>query len=101
MVSELDEGIIVVARNGEVLSANPAAARMLAVDLERLRNERIEKRPHLLYHEDGQALATVDYPLRQALHTARPVRARFTGWNGRTAVRWGQRQRPSIVRRRR
>ena len=71
VVSELDEGIIVVARNGEVLSANPAAARMLAVDLERLRNERIEKRPYLLYHEDGQALATVDYPLRQALHTGK------------------------------
>lgn len=75
LVEELDEGIVVVASNGKVLTANPAAARILGVPLEELRDENFDRRPFRLQREDGRPLAPAEYPLTRSLHDGQPTPA--------------------------
>ncbi|MFA7292558.1 MAG: PAS domain S-box protein [Rhodocyclaceae bacterium] len=67
LVDELDEGIAVVGRDDRVITANPAASRMLDVPLENLLGQSIREHQHRLFHEDGSALAETDYPLYRTL----------------------------------
>jgi len=71
LVDELEEGVLVLAREGAVLSANPAAARMLGVPLEQLRTDGLGPRPYRLFRENGEPLEATDYPLPQVLSTGR------------------------------
>ncbi|MDQ5915557.1 MAG: hypothetical protein QG584_1449 [Pseudomonadota bacterium] len=75
LVEELEEGIVVVDRNGQVVTANPAAARMLAVPLDILRSDTLRSRPYQLYREDGSPLAEADYPLHRTLNQGIPCPA--------------------------
>lgn len=72
LVDELDEGIVVVGRDDLVITANPAASRMLDVPLEKLLGQTIRGRPYRLFREDGSALAEVDYPLYRTLRNGYP-----------------------------
>ncbi len=73
MIHELDEGIVVVARDGRVLTVNPAAARMLGTTVEGLGGQYGSWRAYTLYGEDGVPLPEADYPLRRALATGTPT----------------------------
>lgn len=75
LVEELDEGIVVVAANGKMLTANPAAARILCVPIERLREGNFDRRSFRLQREDGQLLAPAEYPLTRSLDNGLPTPA--------------------------
>ena len=72
LVDELDEGIVVVARDGRVLSANPAAARMLDTPLDSLLDQPLTKLPYTLFRENGSTLDESEYPLRKTFATGQP-----------------------------
>lgn len=75
LVDELEEGIIVINREGSVVTANPAAARMLAVPLETLRSLPVKSRIYRLLREDGTPLSPAEYPLARALTQGLPCPA--------------------------
>ncbi|MBI2305681.1 MAG: PAS domain S-box protein [Rhodocyclales bacterium] len=67
LVDELDEGIIVVDSELCVVTANPAAARMLAVPLDQLRRRPMYDNPYRLLRDEDSPLDPDDYPLHRAL----------------------------------
>lgn len=75
LVNELEEGIVVVDRDGQIITANPAAAEMLFVPLEVLRKSNVRNRSYRLFNEDGTPLADSDYPVYRALRLGTPCPA--------------------------
>lgn len=75
LVNELEEGIVVVDRDGQVITANPAAADMLFMSLEALRKHNVRSRSYRLFREDGTPLEDSDYPAFRALKLGTPCPA--------------------------
>ncbi|HVV13310.1 sensor domain-containing protein [Amycolatopsis sp.] len=67
VVASLDEGVLVVGSNGLLISANPAAERILGVP----ESTMIGSSPHEwpIYDESGQRLSTSEYPSSQVRRT--------------------------------
>ncbi|AXF23879.1 bifunctional diguanylate cyclase/phosphodiesterase [Burkholderia pyrrocinia] len=72
VVNSLNEGILVVSRDGVVVASNPSANRMMRVkgDLVGRRLSTVILRK---LHEDGTPIAPDDWPSRRALETATPL----------------------------
>ena len=72
VVNSLNEGIVVVSRDGVVVASNPSANRMMRVkgDLVGRRLSTVILRK---LHEDGTPIAPDEWPSRRALETATPM----------------------------
>jgi PAS domain S-box-containing protein len=67
------QGILYHDQNGKVISANPAAERILGLTLEQLQGRSaVDPRWHAI-HEDGTDFPEDSYPARQALVSGKPV----------------------------
>ena len=87
VVNSLNEGIVVVSRDGVVVASNPSANRMMRVkgDLVGRRLSTVILRK---LHEDGTPIAPDEWPSRRALETATPMLGYTVGF-GRTATSSG------------
>ena len=82
VVNSLNEGIVVVSRDGVVVASNPSANRMMRVkgDLVGRRLSTVILRK---LHEDGTPIAPDEWPSRRALETATPMLGYTVGFGGR------------------
>lgn len=71
VVDSLMEGIMVHNAEGEAVSANPAAERILGLDREALLRRRLGDPAWGATHPDGSAIAPEDYPAVTALRTGK------------------------------
>ena len=79
----MDQGVICWAE-GKVISANPAAARILGLEDKDLLGRTAADPIWKAFHEDGSDFATDDFPVSVAFKTGRPVRDVTMGFfNGR------------------
>ena len=69
----MDQGVICWAE-GRVISANPAAARILGLEDKDLLGRTIADPIWKAFHEDGSDFAAEDFPVTVAIKTGRPVR---------------------------
>lgn len=75
----VDQGVIVQDRRGNVLSANPAAERMLGLSERAMIQLNFEPRRWLFMHADGSRMAQSELPPYLALRTGRRVDAQVIG----------------------
>ncbi|PRX44609.1 PAS domain S-box-containing protein/diguanylate cyclase (GGDEF)-like protein [Prauserella shujinwangii] len=74
VVTALDEGVVVVGRDGRVESANPAATRILGLPAEQMVGRSPTRFP--LYDESGARVPKEDYPSARTLRTGQPNNGR-------------------------
>ncbi|MEV6429858.1 diguanylate cyclase [Nocardia sp. NPDC051463] len=75
VVSQLEEGVVVIDRNGRIESANPAARRIFAAD-ERTRDligATIDELPLLLLDANAQPLPATRHPIARTLATGETI----------------------------
>ncbi len=79
VVSGLEESVLVVGQNGTVISANPAALRLL----ESLDRELVDEDPQYsarpLYDADGNSVPAQYHPIALTFRTRRPITGRVFG----------------------
>ena len=68
------QGVVYQAADGQIISANPAAERILGVSFEQMGPRTSEDPEWQAINKDGSELAGRDHPAMVALRTARPVR---------------------------
>lgn len=88
IVAELDEGILLVAADGRVVTANSAAASILGLRLEALLVTRLQDHDFSLFDSESRALDLDRYPLRRALKHGEALRGEIVGFkpDNRTTV---------------
>jgi len=69
----MDQGVMCWAE-GSVISANPAAARILGLEIDEIVGRTITDPVWRGFHEDGSDFSTDDFPVNIAAKTGRPVR---------------------------
>ena len=84
LAGAITEGLLVVALDGTVAAANPAACALIGVDAAALPGRRITRLGFDLLHEDGRPLARTEHPAYEALRlglarTDQVLRARSAG----------------------
>ncbi len=67
LAGAITEGLLVVAPDGTVVAANPAACAMLGLEPAAVQGQRVTRLGFELLHEDGQALARTAHPAYEAL----------------------------------
>lgn len=69
----MPQGVVYQDREGKIISANPAAQRMLGMTLDQMRGLTSLDPRWRAIHEDGSDFPGEDHPIRVALRTAAPV----------------------------
>ncbi len=72
LVETLEEGVVMVDRNGSLAASNPSAARILGMDPTRILGVNGADREWMLIGTDGQALPDADRPMRRTARTGEP-----------------------------
>jgi diguanylate cyclase (GGDEF)-like protein/PAS domain S-box-containing protein len=90
LLDAMDTGILVYDRDGRVVSANPAAARMLGFELEQLEGSPYDARLWSVVDEDGNPVPYDSLPAIRAYHTGEVVHTTLVGvYNPRMqGMRW-------------
>ena len=73
LFESLTQGVIYQRANGEIISANPAAERILGFTLDQLRGKTSRDFPQPAIREDGSPIADEELPNIVALRTGQPV----------------------------
>ncbi|MFE2959840.1 diguanylate cyclase domain-containing protein [Nocardia tengchongensis] len=73
VVSQLEEGVVVIDRNGRIESANPAARRIFGYDAEDLIGTHIDDLPLCLLDANAQPMPSTWYPVIRTLATGEDV----------------------------
>jgi diguanylate cyclase (GGDEF)-like protein/PAS domain S-box-containing protein len=79
LLDAIDKGILVQDRDGRVVSANAAAARLFGYSESELRSERLASDEWSLVDEAGQPMPWTDAPAQRALETGRVVDSTIVG----------------------
>ncbi|HVN97817.1 MAG TPA: PAS domain S-box protein [Syntrophorhabdaceae bacterium] len=69
----MTQGVIYYSATGEMVSANPAAQRILGLSLEQMLGKTFERANWKLIREDGSELPAEEHPIRTVLRTGKPV----------------------------
>jgi PAS domain S-box-containing protein len=91
VVETMGEALVVFDRKGDVVDANPAAARLFGGDPATLRGQSIAELGWNYLQENGEPLPDDDHPAWITLRTGRPVRGAVIGLrckSGPGTVRW-------------
>jgi PAS domain S-box-containing protein len=83
-------GVIYQNTSGEIISANPAAERILGVTREKFGNIEAINLNVIAIHEDGSLYPAEDHPSMQSLRTGRPVKDAVMGIRAKNEIdfRW-------------
>ncbi|MEV6772994.1 diguanylate cyclase [Nocardia sp. NPDC051030] len=73
VVSQLEEGVVVIDKEGRIESANPAARRIFGYDADDLIGTRIDDLPLALLDANAQPMPTAWYPVIRTLSTGETV----------------------------
>ncbi|MCY1021138.1 PAS domain S-box protein [Pyxidicoccus sp. MSG2] len=75
ILAALDEGIVVQGRQGDIITANASAERILGLTLDQLTGRTSMDPRWRAIHEDGSPFAGDEHPAMVALRTGEPVRS--------------------------
>jgi PAS domain S-box-containing protein len=73
------QGVTYHDTSGRLISANPAALRILGAPIEKLKGHHVSEDPSLLINEDGSRFLAEDSPVLKALRTGKEVRGVVLG----------------------
>lgn len=80
IVNSLDEGVVVLSREGRVESVNPAALKILGLGPDTPRNDAFQHAAtYPVYDADGRALPPDQHPLFHTIKTGSPVQHIYAG----------------------
>jgi putative two-component system response regulator len=89
VVEALDEGVIMLARDGQILASNESAERILGLSAAELSEGVARSRRWRLVTERGVPLAVEDYPTTISIRTGKPQLGVTLGVEGDgTVIRW-------------
>ncbi|HVN94866.1 MAG TPA: PAS domain S-box protein, partial [Syntrophorhabdaceae bacterium] len=86
----MSQGVIYLTGSGEIISANPAAQRILGLPLDRMQGKRYVNPDWKLVRKDGSDLPDEEHPFRVVLRTGKPVEHFILGISNpvRKALSW-------------
>jgi PAS domain S-box-containing protein len=73
MLESMAEGLIIRDKEGRIVSANAAAARILGTEVGQMAGRHAPSRPRPSLREDGSVFPVEDYPWKEAIAHSRPV----------------------------
>jgi PAS domain S-box-containing protein len=90
LYENMAQGVIYQDRNGEMISANPSAEKILGVTREKISNPQIINANLQFIHEDGRSYPAEEHPTMVSLNSGKPVKNEIMGFYAEKekAYRW-------------
>ncbi|RBO86593.1 diguanylate cyclase domain-containing protein [Nocardia puris] len=88
IVSQLEEGVVVISRQGRIESINPAALRIFDCGAGRLVGKKLTALPLRMVDPEGEPLPVENHPVSRTMATGEPVTRFVFGIDGAGRRRW-------------